>query len=394
MVKRNPVPAPPRTRPNRFPLHHVMTEAESFAALRDEVQAFRDENHLLRERLAALEEESRTHNPTPLPVPTPEPPEPPESFTPTSFREPKIDPPPEFDGKVSEYATFLDHCEFYFDNKPSMFLNNDKNKVSLVISRLRGRAATWAHALRRTNPANPAFLSWPLFRALMNSLFEDTYYLEQVRHDFRALKQKGSARNFSIEFKTFASILQLDEATMISEYKEKLKDTVQQGIAYTTGITSFELLVAKSIEIDQVLYKIAKASSKKDESRSQRPTSKDSTPSQSKNTSSSSSHPKHSTLQNASASHASTSRSSNPSHPRGPISPEERERRAAHKLCMYCADPDHAIRDCPRLQIAVKKGYAKPRQTVSSVSTTSSLTTVVVPPSGNPPPQGSTRQDH
>ena len=227
-----------------------MTEAEAFAALRDEIQTFRDENQLLRERLAALEEESRTHDPSPLLVPTPPIPD-----LPTSFREPKIDSPPEFDGKVSEYATFLDHCEFYFDNKPSMFLNNDKNKVSLVISRLRGRAATWAHALRRTNPANPAFLSWFQFRALMNSLFEDTYYLEQVRHDFRGLKQKGSARNFSIEFKTFASILQLDEGTMISEYKEKLKDTVQQGIAYTTGITSFELLVAKSIEIDQVLYK-------------------------------------------------------------------------------------------------------------------------------------------
>ena len=141
MVKRNPVSVPPRPRPTRFPLHHVMTEAESFAALRDEVQAFRDENHLLRKRLAALEEESRTHNPTPLPIPTPEPPEP----FPASFREPKIDPPPEFDGKVSEYA---------------MFLNNDKNKVSLVISRLRRRATTWAHALRRTNLANPAFLSW------------------------------------------------------------------------------------------------------------------------------------------------------------------------------------------------------------------------------------------
>ena len=71
MVKRKPVPVPPRTRLNRFPLHHVMTEAEAFVALRDEIQTFRDENQLLREHLAALEEESRTHDPSPLPVPTP-----------------------------------------------------------------------------------------------------------------------------------------------------------------------------------------------------------------------------------------------------------------------------------------------------------------------------------
>jgi len=74
---------------------------------------------------------------------------------------------------------------------------------------------------------------------------------------------------------------------MISEYKEKLKDTVQQGIVYTTGITDFELFIAKSIEIDQVLYKIAKASTKKDESCSQKRVSKDSIPSQRKNVSSS-----------------------------------------------------------------------------------------------------------
>jgi len=156
-ASRQPAPHPPDIQ--------VMTEAQALHALEEE-------NRVLRERLAALEDEQfRTQNPTPSPIPTPIPPVP--TPPPIPFLEPKIDPPPEFDGKVSEYATFLDHCEFYFDNKPSMFLNNEKNKVSLVISRLRGRAAAWAHALRRTNPANPAFLSWLQFRALMNSLLRN-----------------------------------------------------------------------------------------------------------------------------------------------------------------------------------------------------------------------------
>ena len=173
---------------------------------------------------------------------------------------------------------------------------------------------------------------------------------------------------------------------MISKYKEKLKDTVQQGIAYITGITSFELLVTKSIEIDQVLYKIAKASIKKDGSCAQKPISKDSTPSQPKN--SSSSHSKHSAPQNASASHASTQRSSStphphPSHPRGPLSPEERTRREANHLCMYCSDGDHQIQDCPHLRSAVKKGHAKPHYTISSISpvpASSNTTVVPLPP--------------
>ena len=80
MVKRNPVSVPLRTRPNCFLLHHVMTEAEAFAALRDEIQTFRDENQLPRECLATLEEESRTRDPSPLPVSTPPVPDLPISF--------------------------------------------------------------------------------------------------------------------------------------------------------------------------------------------------------------------------------------------------------------------------------------------------------------------------
>ena len=183
-----------------------MTETEAFATLHDEIQTFHHPNQLLCQSFTTLEEKSRPHDPCPLPVPIPELPYSSTLF-PTSFHEPKIHLPPEFNRKVSEYAMFLDHCEFYFDNKSSMFFNNEKSKVSLVISHICGRAAAWAHALCRTGPANPVFLSWPVFKALMNSQFGNTYYLEQVHHDFHALKQKGSGCNFFIQFKTFASIL-------------------------------------------------------------------------------------------------------------------------------------------------------------------------------------------
>jgi len=90
----------------------------------------------------------------------------------------------------------------------------------------------------------------------MDSLFEDIYYLKQVHCYFHLLKQKSSARNFLIKFKTFALILKLNKDAKISNYKERLKDSIKTGIAYTTGIINFDLLVLKSIEIDQVLFKI------------------------------------------------------------------------------------------------------------------------------------------
>ena len=35
--------------------------------------------------------------------------------------------------------------------------------------------------------------------------------------------------------------------------------------------------------------------------------------------------------------------------PRGPLTNEERERRKREKLCLYCASPDHMVRECPNV---------------------------------------------
>src|SRR5215510_16613724 len=131
-----------------------------------EADTLREENQRLQTRLAALEaavqenqrlqariEELEARSPTVDPPPTRSP-SPYSNTPPALLKDVKIDLPPEFDGKTAEYAAFIGHCEFYFNNKPSIFLDNAKNKVSLVISHLRGRAAIWAHALRRANPKN------------------------------------------------------------------------------------------------------------------------------------------------------------------------------------------------------------------------------------------------
>jgi len=172
------------------------------AAAHDSERLRMQETERLQARIEELEAHSRTVDPSSVP--------PTRSSSPSStvaLKDVKLDLPPEFDGKPTEYAAFIGHCEFYIDNKPSMFLNNDKNKVSLVISRLRGRAATWIHALRRTQPRNSIFTSWPLFCAGLSSLFEDTYYMEQMHREYDVLEQKGSARTFAAEFKALATIL-------------------------------------------------------------------------------------------------------------------------------------------------------------------------------------------
>ena len=118
MVRKTYKP-PPRTSryPERYPLHTAMTEAEAFAALRDELYA-------LRNRVAAMEEE-RSNTPLIISIP-----EPLDSYigippalcqSPASLKEPKITKPSTFDEKAPEFSTFLQQCKLYICIKPITF---------------------------------------------------------------------------------------------------------------------------------------------------------------------------------------------------------------------------------------------------------------------------------
>lgn len=61
------------------------------------------------------------------------------SPVPRPSKEPHVADPPEFNGKVSEFDSFIAHCTLVFDLKPSTF-TTDAQKVLFVISDLHGPA--------------------------------------------------------------------------------------------------------------------------------------------------------------------------------------------------------------------------------------------------------------
>ena len=136
MVRRACILATSRHYTSQAPNIHIMTEVKASHTLKAE-------NYLLCECLYILKELlSCTQNDTlPPAVPTPEPlgfgSNPPLLVLPLQFKKLKINLPPEFHGKTTKYATFLDQYKFYFNDKPSIFLDNNKNKVFLIISHLR-----------------------------------------------------------------------------------------------------------------------------------------------------------------------------------------------------------------------------------------------------------------
>lgn len=343
---------------------------------------------------------SESRPPTPSHTPTPVVPAP-------VLKDLKIDPPPEFTGKPTEYATFIGACQFYFANKPVTFRDNDANKVSFVISRLRGHPASWAHAVHDTNEDDPILKSWPLFKAEMDTLFADPFHKEQTRRQLKALKQTGSASTFATEFKALAAILNKSDADKSFEFKEKLKETVQIQLAGLLSVNEpFDSLVCKAIQVDQALFNADKAFKKMAKSQNPGPSSQ--TPfrppqQQSRNPpSSSSGGSRNSSFAGGSRANSATPGSvhTTSSTPRPPLSDAERQYREDNDLCRYCGGKGHYKKDCEKykkkLEMDAKKGlpprYPPPLSSsnVNASSAPARPVTVshIISPSGKFDPQG------
>ena len=384
MVRKPHKPTPHSSRyPERYPLQTAMTEAETIAALQDEL-------YDLRHRLAALEE-GRSN--TPLIIPTPEPPvshvgvspAPP----PAPVKEPKIGEPPMFDGKAAEFPTFLQQCKLYIRMKPIIFKDHDdESRVAFFLSRLRGVPAEWGQALLESN--SPLLTDYDSFLGRLISLYQNRERRTQLEDKLPRLKQAGSASAFATEFSTLCEILGYPLDTRMGDFRLKLKPTVQAALALLPAPANFDELVERVVRLDHAQYSLRKSSentnhqsnaSSHNNKSSQRQQSapSNSTSSQSKNASS-----PQSSRQPTSSPH--------PSYHRGPLSPEEKERRITLRLCVYCANLKHTTDECPLLN---KKGSNRHRPNNSPAPTASASTVTVIPPtSGNPPPQDPRRQDH
>jgi Domain of unknown function (DUF4939) len=414
MVRRARISAAPRRRAPQAPFIRVMTEAEALAALEEE-------NRLLRERLNALEELlSRTQNDTPPPpVPTPEPlgstsnppPPPPPPEPPLQFKEPKIGEPPTFSGKASEFRPFLAQCKLYICTKTLTF-RADETRVAFIISRLRGGPAEWAHALLESG--SPLLNDYDAFLQKLASIYENKERRTQLEDKLVRIQQTGAASTFAAEFMALCETLHIDPNTRMGDFRSKLKRTVREALAMLPAPTTFDELVERAVRLDHAQYTLRKPSENQNHSN---PFSngKPSNPSSSQPKNSSPSSQSSFTSQPRQAPYMRPPPASSPTPksqgPRPPISQEERDRRKAAGLCIYCGESGHWSQQCPRLQTALKKGFARPRpnptassasfasssQAPSSTPSTSAVT-VLAPSSapshsGNPPPQGPWRQD-
>jgi hypothetical protein len=252
----------------------------------------------------------------------------------------KIGQPAPFDGKVSEYLTFMSQCQLHFTVYPESFRSSE-SKVLFIISFLTGNARSWATDIlnRETHPLRKDYNA---FKESLDVLYLDRNLRHQARDRLSRLKQTKSAAAYSVEFQQIITPLKLDNNAKCIFFYIGLKDTVKDTLATIGESDKFEELVDQAIAIDQRQHqrrmeekrtssKLANLASdpvKKNENGKRpasAPPSRSSTP-------------------------APGSRSGDKhgkSQPRPPVSDAEKKHRRENKLCYYCGSPDHRIENCP-----------------------------------------------
>ena len=93
------------------------------------------------------------------------------STGPHELRDPKVEPPPEFSGKISEFPNFMAACSLVFTLCPNTYSTHER-KVLFVISRLRGMAMSWARTIAE-DPNHPYRKDYPAFKTALSTLYSD-----------------------------------------------------------------------------------------------------------------------------------------------------------------------------------------------------------------------------
>jgi hypothetical protein len=265
-------------------------------------------------------------------------------------RDPKVEPPPEFSGKISEFPNFMAACSLVFTLCPNTYSSHER-KVLFVISRLRGMAMSWARTIVE-NPAHPYRKNYPAFKTALSNLYSDRNLRARNEDKLSHLVQTKSAAAYAAEFQSLVDPLDLDDNSKCLLFHKGLKSGVKDTIANVGRAATFTLLLDQAISIDQRKHqreleekKSSLSSSKNPSSKSSIPTSQPSSGKAGVNNATEDRNTRFTRSQNRSDSQP---RGLKRPAPKGPISQQEKSRRIAEGLCLYCGESGHLRLECPK----------------------------------------------
>jgi hypothetical protein len=256
------------------------------------------------------------------------------------FREPRL-----FKGNAIEVEAFVDEILSAVELSRSS-LPTDMDKALYLSTYLdNGSPRSWFTAIRRTN------------EDLLNDFDQ---LIDDFRHHFgdpdtegtalrkiESLRQTGSCARYASKFRELLVYVNFNTSTTIQKYYEGLKDEVKDLLLTVhKPPTEFDEYVTLTVTIDNRLHRreVERKTAKKPMSRQQ-------------NTSDMSTQPKPPTFTTTLPPGVPMEIDATKTVPRQPLTKEERDRRFAQGLCLYCGGTEHTVKNCPNMSERAKKKF-------------------------------------
>lgn len=283
----------------------------------------------------------------------------------------RIKDPERFTGKdPDKLRPFIMSCELNFQGNPRTY-RNDLTKITYAVAHLADSAQLWyePYFYNAPNPA-PLFCSnWDEFKRELSSQFGNPHEERDAERELMKLKmaENHKVSRYVIDFNNLATRTAWDDGALRSHFYIGLPDRIKDQLASRPGGPPRNLndLRRSAQEYDALYW--SRQSEKKTFPAISRPQ-----PSSSSQSSNQSSQFQNRSPQSSGGNNASANKPSKPPYqasansPRKPnltgklttenkLTDDERQRRFANNLCLYCGKEGHKAIDC-RLAAANKPG--------------------------------------
>jgi hypothetical protein len=274
---------------------------------------------------------------------------------------PKIDSPEKFSGKREDWKSFQSQLELFFLAQGSQY-PTDTAKIMFAISRL-GDTAAYKYmekhipAFKLDDEERPTIISnIDKFWSVMTRNFGVTNAHIVAESQLRALRQKGSALDYTNKFVQLVADTEWNDAAKISQYRIGLKESVQETMSRQEEPRKFSEFSDLAIEIDTRQYGYFL----------QRQPVRSTTTLNSARNSTPVSVPRPFAPAASVAAPSMAMDLSQAQH--RPVSAEEKQRRRDNDLCSYCGLEGHWVKECPTKPANTRPGN-KAQHTLSSATT-------------------------
>lgn len=255
-------------------------------------------------------------------------------------RDPKVDPPPRFNGNRRDYLLWKDQLDNFFQLQPQSF-PDDARKIAYIYSRMSETAAKWLKNIRQANPNDLILCNIMNFWQAADAMFVDSNRVENARARLeRCVQTAGSSTTaYATRFKEIAVDCQYDSAYLLRCFRKGLRPETLIRMSNLQNIpTVFEEYVQRAILEDDREYNLQQELKSRRLPPGSRPTFRNSQ------------------RPNPNPVSASPAASSGPApmeigavtaNPVRKLTQDEKLLRRKNGQCLYCGIKGHFVNNCP-----------------------------------------------